>query len=127
MAEYYGAIVIGINEYSHNPKLDNAANDAKEIAEKLRGLKYTVFCLIDDEATYDKYVEVEENILGLLLDDKIQGVMLYFSGHGFMTDGKDCLVLSDAEDMRIHGGLTAMRKFIKLEILEVVASDTTLP
>lgn len=115
IAEYYGAIVIGINEYSHNPKLDNAANDAKEIAEKLRGLKYTVFCLIDDEATYDKYVEVEENILGLLLDDKIQGVMLYFSGHGFMTDGKDCLVLSDAEDMRIHGGLTAMRKSIKLD------------
>lgn len=126
MAEYYGAIVIGINEYSHNPKLDNAANDAKEIAEKLRGLKYTVFCLIDDEATYDKYVEVEENILGLLLDDKIQGVMLYFSGHGFMTDGKDCLVRCRRYE-NTWGGLTAMRKSIKLEILEVMASDTTLP
>ncbi len=115
MAEYYGAIVIGINQYSKNPKLSNAANDGKEIAEKLRNLKYEVISLIDEKATYDDYVDAEEKIVGLLMEDKIQGVVLYFSGHGFMTDGKDCLVLVDAEDMRVYGGLTAMRKSIKLD------------
>lgn len=107
--------MIGINQYSKNPKLNNAANDGKEIAEKLKKLKYEVICLIDEKATYDDYVDAEEKIVGLLMEDKIQGVVLYFSGHGFMTDGKDCLVLADAEDMRVYGGLTAMRKSIKLD------------
>lgn len=115
MNERYGAIVIGINQYTHNTMLTNAANDGREMARKLEALKYDVICLIDDKATYDDYVEAESYIVGRLMEDKIQGVILYFSGHGFMTDGKDCLVLADAEDMRIHGGMTAMRKSIKLD------------
>lgn len=115
MNKHYGAIVIGINQYTHNTILTNAANDGREMARKLEALKYDVICLIDNKATYDDYVEAESDIMGRLMEDKIQGVILYFSGHGFITDGKDCLVLADAEDMRIHGGMTAMKKSIKLD------------
>ena len=58
MNERYGAIVIGINQYTHNTMLTNAANDGREMARKLEALKYDVVCLIDDNPSFNSFCTI---------------------------------------------------------------------
>jgi hypothetical protein len=77
------AVVIGINDYQHISLLENAVNDAKQLADLLRNTGFDeVIELYDHDAT-------KNSILSLLVDDdqlpnKIDfndRLLVFFSGH----------------------------------------------
>ncbi|MCL6415098.1 polysaccharide deacetylase family protein [Aestuariirhabdus sp. Z084] len=81
------AVVIGVNEYQHWPKLDYAVNDARSIADKLQQefgfAKDHIIELYDDDASRDNIAEV----LGYTLADpkkvgKDDRVFIFYAGHG---------------------------------------------
>lgn len=81
------AVVIGVNEYKHWPKLDYAVSDASSIAKKLHenfGFeKENIIELYDENATRDNIAEV----LGYTLADpkkigKDDRVFIFYAGHG---------------------------------------------
>ncbi len=88
--ELYGnswAVVIGINQYKHWPKLDYAVADARSIAEKLQAdfgfEKERVIELYDGDATYHNIADV----LGYQMADitrigKNDRVFIFYAGHG---------------------------------------------
>lgn len=96
------SIVIGINEYLHNPKLHNAVNDARAVADTFRKLKYEVRTLYDSAATKKNFCAIFDEVC-LRLNVKnsdIDVFVLYFAGHGRMINASDCLILHDAKDMK---------------------------
>lgn len=79
------AVVIGINDYQHWPKLDYAVADAKSVKDLLVakfGFKLDhVFELVDEAATRANI----QRMLGGVLKEKTQrndGVFVFFAGHG---------------------------------------------
>lgn len=89
------ALIIGIDDYRGGwPRLDNAVNDARSIAETLGGLGFSV--------------NVQTNVTGeelhrLLLEffvikgaDPEARLLLWFAGHGETIDGEGYLVPVDA-------------------------------
>src|SRR5919201_6584912 len=77
------AVMIGIKEYSSSDemKLDNAVNDANELASLLKEIGFDeIKEIYDKEAT-------KERIMSFLMDDlinKVEGndrVLIFFSGH----------------------------------------------
>ncbi len=91
------AVVIGINDYTHWPKLRYAVNDARSVAELLRTRlgfpAANVIELYDAEATRERIVQ----LLGdQLSDPKKVGpedrVFIFFAGHGItrgLPSGRD--------------------------------------
>lgn len=101
------AVVIGINQYKHWPKLDYAVADAKSIAEKLHQnfgfKKENIIEIYDEQANRHNIAEV----LGYTLADpkkvkKNDRVFIFYAGHGAtrgLPSGKNLgyLIPSDAE------------------------------
>lgn len=98
------AIIIGINNYIHIPKLKNAVNDAEKIAEVLRErYDYKVLSLINEDATYEKLQNLLSSLnnpqdkiksINFLHDEEVKvtsedRVLFYFAGHGFAEDAQD--------------------------------------
>ena len=86
------ALVIGNSAYAGAP-LRNPANDARAMAETLRGLGFTVVELRDGQKS-----QMAEAIakVGAALKGK-QGVgMLYYAGHGLQLDWRNYMVPVDA-------------------------------
>jgi len=84
-------LVIGINKYVYWPQLNNATKDAKDVKavllEKYQFKAENVSELYDDQATY-------KNILEKMVQIKSKanandGLLIYFSGHGFYNKGID--------------------------------------
>jgi hypothetical protein len=76
----YHALVIGISSYLHWPKLPNAANDAREVAEKLAGLGFQVKMVIDPTSS-----EIRKSLTELVYQTgrvEDRAILLYFAGHG---------------------------------------------
>lgn len=77
-------LLIGINQYVHNPPLENAVGDAKAFKELL--LKYyefesaQVFELYDQEATENGIIDALFQMMELITPD--DSLVVYFSGHG---------------------------------------------
>lgn len=125
----YAALVIGINEYKNNKKLTNAVNDAKAVAERFRELKYDVLELI--EPNFTDYVNAEAELMSRNFEKQYDALILYFSGHGFMTNASDCLAMKDVLELHKNDGLQAkqlsidvqdfIKKFKKRSIPVVVA------
>ncbi len=75
------AVVIGINNYKHWPKLAYAVNDAVDIKEILEKKGFQTKLFINEEAT-------KQNIMSYLTDKlpvivgKDDRLLFYFSGHG---------------------------------------------
>jgi hypothetical protein len=82
VGEYYG-LIIGIDQYSGEwPRLKNAVNDAKSVAELLSS-KYTfkyIKTLYDQDATRDNIMKEFEFLLQKVKEN--DNVMIYYSGHG---------------------------------------------
>lgn len=78
------ALVVGINEYEHLPKLKHAVSDAKEVAvlliQDFGFKKENVCCLLDEEATKEA-IETEVNRL-VDVQEKDDRLIIYFAGHG---------------------------------------------
>ena len=92
------AIVIGIDQYTHIPKLKNAVADAEELAKVLEDkYGYQVLLLNNDGATKEKFDELLANLENktIQFDNqsiKVEGtdrVLFYFAGHGFAEEAQD--------------------------------------
>jgi hypothetical protein len=82
----YHALVIGINNYKHLPKLQMATKDAKAVAKVLEndyGFKVTL--LIDPirNDIVDAFDELQET-----LNDK-DNLLIYYAGHGWLNEEVD--------------------------------------
>jgi uncharacterized caspase-like protein len=76
----YHALVIGIGNYDHWPKLPNAANDAREVAAKLTGQGFQVKTVIDPTSS-----ELRKTFNQLVYQTgrvEDRAILLYFAGHG---------------------------------------------
>lgn len=82
---------IGINQYHHFPKLNNAVKDVLSLSEILVS-KYNfkqddVLLLLDDEATRSNILGFFRKIIKTVSDD--DNVIIFFSGHGFYDTSLD--------------------------------------
>jgi len=89
VGEYY-ALIVGIDQYSGEwPKLQNAVNDAKTVAQTLQG-KYTFHylkTLYDKEATRDNILKEFERLMQEVKPN--DNVLIYYSGHGEYVQNMD--------------------------------------
>ncbi len=92
------AIVIGINEYTHIPKLKNAVSDAVGLAGVLKDIYgYKVLLLLNQRATKAELNKLVANLQNktipfdkeLIKVDKSDRVLFYFAGHGFAVEAQD--------------------------------------
>jgi caspase domain-containing protein/F5/8 type C domain-containing protein len=93
------ALVVGNSSYEHVPALDNPINDAKLMADTLRGLGFTLVGdaaqLNLDKAAFDKAVQD--------FGTKLQGAdvgLFYYAGHGVQMRGANYLVPINANPTR---------------------------
>jgi uncharacterized caspase-like protein len=98
------ALVIGVSNYKHAPRLGNTLNDARDIAGALKRVGFEVEQLIDpDRASLEAGVRK--------LRQRAQGAdasLLYFAGHALELGGRNWLLPVDTElqsdrDLRFEG------------------------
>ncbi len=99
LADKRVALVVGNAAYRNIPRLDNPANDAKLMAETLRGLGFTLVggkAQLDlDKAGFDNAVQNFSN--------NVQGAdvaLFYYAGHGVQVRGANYLVPVAANPVR---------------------------
>ena len=88
------ALVIGNGAYEHAARLDNPANDARDIGAKLRALGFQV-----EEPLLDADKEDLTRRLAEFLDEatRSQVAVVFYAGHGIEVGGVNYLVPVDAE------------------------------
>jgi tol-pal system protein YbgF len=100
-AEKRVALVIGNNDYTTLPDLNNAKKDAEGIATKLRGLQFDVILRTNAGAqSISRALAAFEKRI-----EKADVALVYYAGHGIESNGKNHLIPSDArieveEDLR---------------------------
>lgn len=115
------ALVIGINNYTNNTILTNAVNDALGVAQTFRELRYEVECL--ENPTFDKFTEAYDSLR--VISKNYTVIVIFFAGHGMMSNASDYIVFSDAENMDIHGGMKAVHKSYRIDdIYKELRQDT---
>ena len=87
------ALVIGNAKYQHAVQLPNPSNDAADIAQALRKLRFDVVegRDLDRHAMEDKIREFGRKVEGADL------ALLFYAGHGMQVGGKNYLVPVDAK------------------------------
>ena len=78
------ALIVGINEYRHWPRLEYAADDAREMAGRLKAHGFQICLLTDDQATLKNMLAGLETIRRAV--DENSRVVFYFAGHGRTED-----------------------------------------
>lgn len=90
------AVVVGVDAYQHLPKLNGAANDARDLASTLQGLGAEVELLIDGDASRKQVVQAFERQARRAGAGDL--FVFTYAGHGLQedeaipgdeTDGKD--------------------------------------
>lgn len=87
------ALVVGIADYAHSPRLANAVNDAKAVSESLGRIGFEVETAID--ADIGRLTTALETFYA-----KAQGseaALFYYSGHAVQVKGTNFIVAKDAE------------------------------
>ena len=87
------ALVIGNSQYVHEPRLENPANDAADVANALRDIGFRVIEGKDlDKAGLD--ARLHEFIDAA---DGADVALMFYAGHGMQVDGRDYLIPIDAK------------------------------
>lgn len=86
------ALIVGNSEYDNVYSLNNATNDARDVAQALERLDFEVTLLTDsDKGTFETKLED----FAAKAEDA-ESTLFFFSGHAFQLDGVNYLVPSDA-------------------------------
>jgi hypothetical protein len=99
----YQALVVGVSNYELWPKLPNAANDAVEVAKKLKSMGIHVKLVLDP--TYREMKTALTDMVYEMGGEQNRGVLFFYAGHGeteTLADGrkmgyiipKDCPLLA---------------------------------
>lgn len=111
------ALILGNNEYDDsNANLNNASNDANDLAKRLEELGFFVCCLIN------KSCEEIDNVLDTI-DDTLKEydlVLFFYAGHGFQIENKNYLT---ARDTPFENKTSIKRLSIKLD--EIISKLNT--
>ena len=78
--EDYHALIVGLSNNEWWPKLPNAANDAKEVAKKLKALGFEVKLVLDP--TYREMRTVLNEMIYKMGNEKSRALLFYYAGHG---------------------------------------------
>jgi uncharacterized caspase-like protein len=87
------ALVVGISQYDHSPRLQNAGRDAAEIAKALRASGFIVFESLD--AGVSTLLQNFEQFYGEA--EGATAALFYFAGHGLQFDGVNYIVPRNAQ------------------------------
>jgi hypothetical protein len=87
------ALVVGNGKYKDAPELKNAPNDAKAIAEALKGAGFTVTMLLDTGR--DALIQAIRDYVNGMEKQKAVG-LFYFAGHGVQLDWRNYMLPVDA-------------------------------
>ena len=104
LAEKRVALIIGNNDYSTLPDLENARKDATDMAAKLRRLGFEV--ILKTNAGRREMGRALAEFEGKLSSS--QTGLVFYAGHGIQANGRNYLIPSDArieveEDLRYAG------------------------
>ncbi len=89
------AVVIGVNRAGTLPLLSAAVTGAKSVATWLMGEGFDVKLLIDETAPV-KANDIFEAVYAFIRKGTIQQLLIYFSGHGFLSHYSEIWMLSGA-------------------------------
>ncbi|MDN5788026.1 caspase family protein [Pseudorhodobacter sp.] len=104
------ALVIGMAKYQHIESLDNTANDARLIADTLRGIGFDVTLVIDAG-----YAELSKSMDSFAFDaETAELALIYFAGHGIEVQGENYLVPIDAD---VRSNRDVQRQSVSLDNL----------
>ena len=92
-AEKRVALVIGNAAYANAPRLANPLNDAKAVADRLKGLGFEVHLALD--ATQQQTLKALDEFAAAL--PGAEAALLYYSGHGLQLEGANYLLPIDIE------------------------------
>ena len=92
-AEKRVALVIGNAAYANAPRLANPLNDAKAVADRLKGLGFEVHLALD--ATQEQTLKALDEFAAAL--PGAEAALLYYSGHGLQLGGANYLLPVDIE------------------------------
>ena len=83
------AIVVGLNHYKNRsiPTLNNALNDAKSVANTLRGKGFSVIELYNENATKERIFDALKKIKQVSTAE--DSTLFYFAGHGDGVSGNN--------------------------------------
>ena len=98
------ALVIGIDQYRSQRKLNNAVNDAHRIAAELEGKGFEVTLYDDPNLTGRQLREAIDKFVqdyGYLEDAR---VLIWYAGHGMTIDGEGYLLGVDAPQLNAEIG-----------------------
>jgi uncharacterized caspase-like protein len=88
------ALVIGNGAYEHITKLMNPTNDARDMADELKDLGFTVDLLVDRDLSAMEDAVVR---LGNRLSTSVDAVgFFYYAGHGVQSSGTNYLIPAEA-------------------------------
>ncbi len=104
------ALVIGIAKYAHIESLDNTANDARLIADTLRGIGFDVTLAVDAG-----YAELAQTMDSFAFEaETAELALIYFAGHGIEVQGENFLVPADAD---VRSNRDVQRQSVSLDNL----------
>ena len=87
------AVVIGIDAYTGNAKLNSAVNDATAIADVFKRLGYEVIFRTD--CNREQCGEVMDEFTAKIKD--FEASLFYFAGHGFQVQGENFLASTECQ------------------------------
>lgn len=88
------ALVIGISDYDHHPKLKNSANDADLISASLRDLGFDVMARTDPSAAALR--RVIGDFMARVADATEPVVVVYYAGQGLQVGGVNFMLPRDS-------------------------------
>ncbi len=98
----YRALVIGVSNYDHWPKLPHADDDAREVADKLKKLGYGVSLILDP--VHKDLRDALNRLVYFTGKEENRAILIFYAGHGeteLLADGtkmgyiipRDCPIL----------------------------------
>lgn len=122
----YVAVCIGINDYENYDELTGAVHDASAIADVFQELGYDVIRLMNNEATHKAYLALCDSIENDYKWNNYDAIILYFAGHGFMTNLSDCLVLKDTIALTATNNLRVKENSINVQGFINIVRETPI-
>lgn len=112
------AFIVGNGTYAHAPQLPNTLNDARDLADRLRAMGYTVELGLD--LTRSQLLASFQAFVRSLAADDV--ALLYFAGHALQIGGENYLF---PVDVRLASEDDARQRLVPLNALLSDLSRTT--
>ncbi len=123
----YRALIIGINEYAHLPKLETAVNDAVAVDQVLRDQYGFETTLVINPGRYDLVRALDKLRAELTERDNL---LIFYAGHGYLDrqTGEGFWLPADAEEdsqanwVPVHTVTSTLRAMIAKHVLVIADS-----